>query len=67
MSAGAEHTKNPYAKEFRRQAETFRSLTNLVEPKADTEKKKGMVLVARGLAEVCDMLTSDIENEEEEP
>jgi hypothetical protein len=66
VSAGAAHIKNPYDKEFRRQAETFRSLANLVEPKADTEKK-GMVLVARGLAEVCDMLTSDIENEEEEP
>jgi hypothetical protein len=67
VSAGAAHTKNPYSKEFLRQAETFRSLANLVEPKADTEKKKGMVLVARGLAEVCDMLASAIENEEEEP
>jgi hypothetical protein len=66
-SARMHKIQDPYAKEFRRQAETFRSLANLVEPKADTEKKKGMVLVARGLAEVCDMLASDIENEEDEP
>jgi hypothetical protein len=45
-----------YVKEFRRQRDGLKALANLVEPKADTERTRCMIIVARGLAEVCEML-----------
>ena len=49
-------TEDPYVKHLSQDAETFRALADLVEPQAETEKKKAMVQVARGLAEVCEMM-----------
>ena len=56
-----------YAKEFRRQAESFRVLARIKEAYAETEKDRGMVAVALGLAEVCELLAEDQEEPVEEP
>lgn len=56
-----------YAKEFRRQAQAFRTLARIKESYAETEKDRGMVAVALGLAEVCEMLAEDQEEPFEEP
>ena len=55
-----------YAEEFRIQAETFRALACLAEPRAETESDRGMIAVALGLAEVCEMLAEDREEAVEE-
>jgi len=57
---------DPYAKEFRRQAEAFRAIARLAEPHAETEKDRGMVAVTLGLAEVCEMLAEAREESVEE-
>jgi len=48
--------RSKYAKEFRRQADAFRSIAKVKEAYAEDEKDLGVVAVALGLAEVCDML-----------
>ena len=58
--------RDPYAEEFRRQADAFRALAKLTEPYADTERGRGMVAVALGLAEVCRMLAEAREEDVEE-
>lgn len=56
-----------YAREFKRQAEAFRVLARVKEAYAETEKDRGMVAVAMGLAEVCEMLADAQEEPVEEP
>jgi len=56
-----------YAREFRRQAKAFRTLARIKEAYAETERDRGMVAVALGLAEVCEMLAEDQETPDEEP
>lgn len=59
-------TTDPYAKEFKRQARTFRVLARIKEAYAETEKDRGMVAVAMGLADVCEMLADAQEEAVEE-
>ena len=51
-----DESTSQYTREFRRQAEAFRSLAKVKQAYAENEKDCGMVAVALGLAEVCEML-----------
>ena len=58
--------QDPYAEEFRRKADAFSALARLAEQRPDTERNRGLVVVAHGLAEVGRMLAEAREEEVEE-
>jgi len=60
--------EDEYVKVFRQKRDTFNALANILEPKAEDERSRCMVVVARGLAEVCeDLARLRIEELEAEP
>jgi len=48
--------EDEYVKAFREDRDTFNALAKMLEPKADDDRSKCMIIVARGLAEVCEDL-----------